>query len=174
MNGPVTVGPMTVGRYSYVIDIQNSFDVKIEIGRFCSISGSIKVIAGQHPNITNPKSVTTFPFNELHGLPFTPCCGYDPITIGNDVWIGEFVSIKYGVTIGDGAVIGACSVVTKDVRPYEIVAGTPAKHIRFRFTQEQIDMLLRIKWWDWDIEKIRANIACFEDVDKFIEKFGNL
>lgn len=167
----MTVGPLTVGRYSYTGDIENRFNVSVTVGRFCSISYSIRIFSGEHPNITNPKSVTTFPFYELHGLPFTKCCGYDPITIGNDVWIGEFVSIKYGVTVGDGAVIGACSVVTKNVKPYEIVAGIPARHIRFRFNPEQIDRLLKIKWWDWPIEQIRANISYFEDIDGFIERF---
>ena len=81
------------------------------------------------------------------------------IVIGNDVWIGYEAVILAGVTIGDGAVIGARAVVTKDIPPYTIVGGVPAKPIRKRFTQETIDLLLKIKWWNWPEERIRQHIA---------------
>jgi virginiamycin A acetyltransferase len=94
-----------------------------------------------------------------------------PIIIGNDVWIGTKAIILSGVTIGDGAVIGAGSVVTKNVEPYSIVAGVPAKQIRWRFSQHLIKQLLEIKWWDWDIKKIKNNknfftmdISCLDDL----------
>ena len=79
--------------------------------------------------------------------------------VGNDVWIGREATILPGVTIGDGAVIGAHSVVTKDVRPYEIVAGNPARHIRLRFAESDIARLLAVRWWDWPIEKITTHAA---------------
>lgn len=88
------------------------------------------------------------------------------IVIGNDVWIGYEAVIMAGVTIGDGAIIGARAVVTKDVPPYTIVGGVPAKQIRKRFSDETISELLKVKWWDWPIEKISHNI-------EFI-KSGNL
>lgn len=88
------------------------------------------------------------------------------IVIGNDVWIGFEAVIMAGVTIGDGAIIASRAVVTKDVPPYSIVGGTPAKLIRKRFTDEQIDKLLRLKWWDWDEEKVRQNIDKIMDVNK--------
>ena len=81
------------------------------------------------------------------------------IVIGNDVWIGYEAVILAGVTIGDGAVIGARAVVTKDIPPYTIVGGVPAKPIRKRFSQETIDLLLKIKWWNWPEERIRQHIA---------------
>ena len=81
------------------------------------------------------------------------------IVIGNDVWIGYEAVILAGVTIGDGAVIGARAVVTKDIPPYTIVSGVPAKPIRKRFSQETIDLLLKIKWWNWPEERIRQHIT---------------
>jgi virginiamycin A acetyltransferase len=79
--------------------------------------------------------------------------------IGNDVWVGYKATIMSGVTIGDGAIIAAHSVVTKDVEPYAIVGGNPAKLIKKRFSEERIQQLLEMAWWNWDIEKISANVA---------------
>ena len=84
------------------------------------------------------------------------------IVVGNDVWIGYEAVILAGVTIGDGAIIGARAVVTKDVPPYTIVGGVPAKQIRKRFNEETIDILLKLKWWDWSKERIAKNIAAIQ------------
>ena len=84
------------------------------------------------------------------------------IVVGNDVWIGYEAVILAGVTIGDGAIIGARAVVTKDVPPYTIVGGVPAKQIRKRFNEETIDTLLKLKWWDWSKERIAKNIAAIQ------------
>lgn len=84
------------------------------------------------------------------------------IVVGNDVWIGYEAVILAGVTIGDGAIIGARAVVTKDVPPYTIVGGVPAKPIRKRFNEETIDILLKLKWWDWSKERIAKNIAAIQ------------
>lgn len=92
--------------------------------------------------------------------------------IGNDVWIGENVTILPGVHIGDGAIIGANSVVSKDVKPYSIVAGNPIKEIKKRFNDEQIKILENIKWWDWDIDKILNNLDVILSND--IEKLKDL
>ena len=82
---------------------------------------------------------------------------YSQTIIGNDVWIGEFVTVKGGIRIGDGAVIAARSVVTHDVPPFAIVAGVPARFVKWRFDKEKIELMQEIKWWDWDKEKIARN-----------------
>lgn len=94
------------------------------------------------------------------------------MVIGNDVWIGVNACVLSGVRIGDGAVVGACSVVTRDVPPYAIVAGNPARLVRKRFDDETIEELLKIKWWDWDIERIKENLPLLlsENVKDFAEK----
>ncbi|MBA3972019.1 MAG: CatB-related O-acetyltransferase [Bacteroidetes bacterium] len=97
---------------------------------------------------------------------------YETTYIGSDVWVGNGVSVVQGVTIGDGAIIGAGSVVTKNVEPYSIVGGVPAKLIRYRFTKEQIDFLLEFKWWDKDLDWIKANKDLFLNIDLFMEKYG--
>jgi acetyltransferase-like isoleucine patch superfamily enzyme len=99
--------------------------------------------------------------------------GRGDMRIGNDVWIGLNSLILSGVTVGNGAVIGAGSVVTKDVDEYEIVGGNPAKNIRFRFEPEQINTLKEIKWWDWPVTKIQQNsyLLRSSEIDEFILKF---
>lgn len=131
----------------------------VEIGKFCSIAGNVLLLLGcEH----NTKWATTYPFPALFreaqhiaGHPFSK----GPIRIGHDVWIGQNATILSGVTIGNGAVIGAEAVVSHDVDPYSIVAGNPAKHIKFRFAENWVDYLNRkLKWWDWPIELILENI----------------
>ena len=93
------------------------------------------------------------------------------VEIGNDVWIGANVIILPGVKIGDGAVLAAGAVVTKDVEPYAIVGGVPAKVSRYRFDQEMIEAFLRIKWWEWSVEKIEENIELFYQPEEFYKVF---
>ena len=102
----------------------------------------------------------------LHDLP-----SHSPITIGNDVWIAANVKIKQGVTIGDGAILATECFVTKDVPPYAMVGGNPAKIIRYRFTEKQIADLLEIKWWDWSDDKIKETVPLLVqgDINKFIK-----
>lgn len=101
-----------------------------------------------------------------------PACKGD-IIIENDVWIGAKSTIMSGVKISNGAVVGACSVVTKDVPPYAIVAGNPARIVKYRFTPDQIEKLLDISWWNWDWEKIKENSLMMwsDNIEGFIEKF---
>lgn len=131
----------------------------LEIGKFCAIADGVTILLDvEH----HTEWTTTYPFSALFadaqhitGHPASK----GPVIIGNDVWIGYGVLILSGVTIGNGAVLGANSVVSRNVDSYSIVAGNPAVHKRFRFTEEWIDYLNRkLKWWDWPLETILANI----------------
>ena len=101
-----------------------------------------------------------------------PTCKGD-IHVGNDVWIGATSTIMSGITIGDGAIIGAGSTVTKDVPPFAIVAGNPGKIVKYRFTDDQIEKLLQISWWNWEENKIKENAMSMwsPNIDDFIKKF---
>jgi acetyltransferase-like isoleucine patch superfamily enzyme len=169
---------ISIGRHSYSFGINYKFEnshptVKCRIGNFCSIAGNLTVfLGGNH----RTDWVTTYPFGHISRKKFPNYNGErhpgtkGDVTIGNDVWIGANVTIMSGVTIGDGAVIAANSHVVKDIQPYSITGGNPAKHIKFRFTQEQIQKLLRIAWWNWDDEKINTQTMylCSNDIDMFI------
>ena len=153
---------IVAGRYSYGYNNINvhTWDegTSVNIGSFCSIGGNIEImIGGNH----RADWITTYPFGHIHqgvlggegilGHPQTN----GSVNIGNDVWIGNFAMIMSGVTIGDGAVIAANAHVVKDVSPYEIVGGNPAKHIKWRFDEEIRNLLLQLKWWELPLETIR-------------------
>jgi len=137
---------------------------RLIIGKFCSIAEQVEIFLGGNHHM---EFVSTYPFVvPILGQPFSkskllsvqhPVSKGDVI-IGNDVWIGWGAKIFSGVTIGDGAVIGAYSVVTRNVAPYEIVAGNPLKTIRKRFDDDTIIALLDLKWWDWDVAMINDNL----------------
>lgn len=126
---------------------------KLKIGRFCAISQEVVIMLDTEHHID---WVSTYTFNGIwpHMIAQGHPTSKGDVVIGNDVWIGYQAMILSGVKIGDGAVIGARSVVTKDVPPYAIVAGCPAKVIRYRFPQPVIDKLLKFQWWYWPLEKI--------------------
>lgn len=132
----------------------------LHIGKFCSIANDVSIFLGGNHRID---WISTYPFTELpNHFPKAENVKGHPATkgdvrIGNDVWIGFGAVIMSGVTIGDGAVIAAKSVVTKNVLPYEIVGGNPAKHLKYRFDENMIKELLSIKWWNWDIDIIKEN-----------------
>ena len=137
---------------------------KLIIGRFCSIACGARFLFNSANHRLSSLSTYPFPiFFEEWGLDVKDITkAWDnkgDIVIGNDVWIGYEAVILAGVTVGDGAVIGTRAVVTKDVPPYTIVGGVPAKPIRERFSRDIIDSLLRIKWWDWPEEEISRHIA---------------
>lgn len=147
---------------------------KLVVGNFCSIAENVNVyLGGNH----RTDWVTTFPFGHIHQHIFNNFNGVGhptskgDVIIGNDVWIGSNVTIMSGVTIGDGAVIANNSHVVKNVEPYSLVGGNPAKLIKYRFTPEQIEKLLEIKWWYWEDSKINeyTPMLCNPDIDNFIK-----
>lgn len=143
---------------------------KLKIGRFCSVACGVKFVFTSANHTLRSLSTYTFPiFFEEWGLDVKNITkAWDNkgnIIIGNDVWIGYGAVILSGVTVGDGAIIGARAVVTKDVPPYTIVGGVPARQIRKRFDEETIKKLLTLQWWNWDYEKIRKNIPAIQSGD---------
>ena len=166
-----------IGYGTYIVG-ENSYIHDCKIGRFCSIASNCHIGLGDH----SLHMVSTSPlFYSAHSLlpehflteniPLPEQVIGDTkykVIIGNDVWMGYNVCVKEGVTIGDGAIIGAKSLVTRDIPPYAVAVGTPAKVIKYRFTPEQIQKLLTIKWWDQDLAWIKENIHAFEDVDAFL------
>ena len=176
----------TVGRCTYgklTVRWENP-DAKLICGKFCAIgANAIVYLGGNH----RTDWISTFPFGHRRvkqtRMPFDCFPGWPSpdigtlttkgsVTIGNDVWIADNVTIMSGVTIGDGAAIANNSHVVRDVEPYSIVGGNPAALIRYRFTKEQADLLLAIKWWDWSDAKIKANVhlLCSDNIDAFIQK----
>lgn len=165
MHDAYEVGGFTYGHPTIMSGVKGEI---VSIGRFCSIAPGVIIILGAEHW---PQRVSTYPFTGESAK----CSSKGGVVIGNDVWIGLNACIMSGVTIGDGAVVGAYSVVTKDVKPYEIVAGNPARYIRFRFLPSQIDALLEIAWWNWDEKKLLAAHGAgdivSEDIAAFIRKY---
>ena len=146
----------------------------LSIGNFCSIANNIEVfLGGGH----RTDWITTYPFGHVNCEIFNTFNGIGHpktngnVVIGNDVWIGAGCTIMSGITISDGAVLAANSHVVKDVEPYSIVGGNPAKHIKYRFSKEQIEALLTIQWWNWADEKIKENcsVLCNNNIDELIK-----
>jgi acetyltransferase-like isoleucine patch superfamily enzyme len=144
----------------------------VRIGKWCSIEQTARIfVGGEHPT----DFVSLYPFRLTFGMEGLLKDGIPstkgPVVIGNDVWLGWESLVKSGVTIGDGAIVGTRAVVTHDVEPYSIVAGVPARHVRWRFEAHQREALLRIAWWDWPEEKIRQYVPQLlsNDVEGFIQ-----
>jgi virginiamycin A acetyltransferase len=167
----ITVPYIEVGEYTYYhgLDDASEFAVRnvlyafgserLIIGRYCAIAWGTRFImsGGNHPMI----GVGTYPFMMFPGAwneATSDVVGMLPsrgdTVVGNNVWIGYQATVMPGVRIGDGAIIGAGSVVTADIPPYGIVGGNPARLIRQRFTPDEIELLLRVAWWDWPVEKV--------------------
>lgn len=149
----------------------NPYHARVVIGKYTSIANGLRIVSASHPSVTH-NTVSNFPFcekNKKMKLDYPKCTVGGKITIGNDVWIGEMVNIVGEVNIGDGAIIGAFSTVAKDVPPYAIVAGNPIKTIRYRFDKRQIELLLEIKWWDWERERIFEALPIMTDINKFLD-----
>lgn len=180
--GPYTwIGPgssiveSTFGDYSYTAG-----DVSIiysEVGRFCSIASHARLNPGNHPmeRVTQHHMTyrrVQYGFADEDDADFFNWRRAHKVTVGHDVWIGHGAILLPGVTVGTGAVIGAGAVVTKDVEPYMIAVGVPAKPLRPRFPDHIAEKLMVIGWWDWPREVLQERFADFNDLDQFIEKYG--
>ena len=165
---------VTHGEWTYVdggLNVQFADEANLTIGNYCSIAQDVHVLLGGNHR---GDWISTFPFPAM--FPDSPDIpghrtSKGDVIIGNDVWIGQGATILSGVTIADGAIIGAGSVVSKDVAPYSVVCGNPAEHKKYRFKFDTITKLLKMKWWDWPEDKIRAAIPILMSgyVEKLIE-----
>lgn len=165
----VKISNSQIGSFTYIC--QNTIIDRASIGKFCSIASDCKIGLGSHPT---RNFVSTHPIffssRKQAGLTFSDKDYFkecDSITIENDVWIGTNTIILDGVNIGNGAIIAAGAVVTKDIPAYAIYAGVPAKLIRYRFEKEVVDFLLNFKWWLKDEEWLKQNFKNFHDINKF-------
>lgn len=167
-----------VGHSSFIG--QNCTLVKTLIGKYCSLGEEVKIIYGNHPT---RQFVSTYPafysavaqygyafVNKTIFAEFSTVDGNTYVQIGHDVWIGSYAHIHSGVKIGDGAIIATGAVVTKDVPPYAIVGGVPAKIIRYRFDEDQIKYLEKFKWWDRDVNWLADNVGLFSDIEEFVNR----
>ena len=166
-----------VGDFTYIADsefeshVTHHYDFigdKLIIGKFCQIAAGVEFVMNGANHQMN--AVSTFPFYTLEGWDMKPPAASEmpfkgDTVIGNDVWIGQNATILPGVHIGDGAIIGANSVVASDVEPYSIVVGNPVKLIRYRFDGELTSLLLKFKWWDKPVEEINALIPILTNSD---------
>ncbi|MBW8745274.1 MAG: CatB-related O-acetyltransferase [Sphingomonas sp.] len=170
--------PRSLGAFSYS---HSPFNPEMAIGRYCSFSWGVELIAGDHPIDWVTTSPVTHNPQDIRGLPlYLNDIGakeyrlepYDlgdrPIQVGHDVWVGMRVLIKRGVTIGHGAIVAAGSLVTRDVPPYAIVAGTPARILRFRFPEPLIQRLIASEWWRYGPEKLQPLNP--RDPDQFLDR----
>ncbi len=163
------------GRYTYGepgITFSTS-GARLIVGNFCSLSATCTfILGGNHRH----DWVSSYPFPNFRAE-FPTAYGKVPthkgnIVVGNDVWVGSYSYILSGITLGDGCVVAACAVVTKDVPPYAVVAGNPARIVKYRFPPEQIAALQRIRWWEWEKEKIDREMdgLCSGDIAAFIAR----
>lgn len=185
----LTSPQIEVGDYTYYDDfddvknfeknVRYLFDFsgdKLIIGKFCMIASGVEFIMNGANHLVN--AISAYPFaifgNGWEGAMEGKTYPFKGDTvIGNDVWIGYKVAIMPGIRIGDGAIIGAWSVITKDVEPYTIVGGNPARVLRSRFNNKDIERLQRLRWWDWTPEKITRNIQLLAGQDlAALEKAG--
>jgi len=172
-----------LGRATYIGGSSELFNVMI--GSYTCIASNVHIVTGSHPS---SKFVSVHPAffstrNKVVGFTYVDKQKFVEnkfvdeenrvsVVIGNDVWIGHSVKMLEGVTIGDGAVVAAGAVVTKDVPPYAIVGGVPAKVIKYRFSEEDIEYLLKLRWWEKGEDWIRENAEYFEDIELLKQRYS--
>jgi acetyltransferase-like isoleucine patch superfamily enzyme len=176
MHQVLVYGSVCIGKYTY-INVNSIVYPLVKIGRFCSIARNCEIGVAEHPIYfvsTHPFQFnkTIFKSKEYLDIQKVKWLGHRETIIGNDVWIGAKAIIKTGLCIGDGAVIASGAVVTKDIPPYAIVGGVPAKILKYRFTDPIIKELLDIKWWDINIEMLRH--IHFDDINLAIKELHNI
>ena len=172
LGNPYHITNSTIGKYSYIAP--NSNISETTIGKFCSIGPNLLCGWGIHTInglSTAPMFYSTQKQNGFSLSKIDKIQERKTILIGNDVFIGANVTILDGVSIGDGAVIGAGAVVSKNIPPYAVAVGVPIKIIKYRFNNEHISKLLKIKWWDFEDENLINVEKLFFEIDKFIEKY---
>jgi len=169
IGGQTFFGKSSLGDFSYIGAKSSIFMTKI--GKFCSIASGVKIVLGSHPTHLISMHPAFYAINKAFDTfaDKTYFQEYFDVEIGNDVWMGDGVIIPGGVRIGDGAIIAARAVVTKDVEPYSVVGGVPAKHIKYRFSEEKIKLLLEFKWWDKEESWLRKNYKKFHSENDFFD-----
>ncbi len=168
----VTLNNVNLGNFTYISGKTNINNSKI--GKFCSIGPNCNIGLAKHPSSI---FVSTHPifFSKLKQAQITFSDKsyfneFEDIEIGNDVWVGSSVIIMDGVKISDGVIVAAGAVVTKNIPPYAIVGGVPAKIIKYRFEQDEINHLLNAKWWDKDIDWLKDNFNLFHDIKEYMKQ----
>lgn len=169
-----SIAESSINDYSYTCE--NCQIIYSEIAKFVNIASYVRLNPGQHPM----QWISQHHFlyrKEMYGFgeddnAFFQWRKSQKVIIGNDVWLGHNSVVMGGITVGDGAVIGSSSVVTKDVPPYAVVAGVPAKVIKHRFSEKIIKKLLEIKWWEWPHEIIMERLNDFKDPEYFIKQYA--
>lgn len=181
INSKSNITNSKIGKGTYLGD--NNYLVNVVIGKFCSIGSNVKVISATHPTKTYVTSHPAFfsvlkqaGFTFVNRQKFEELIFFDKknhisLKIGNDVWIGDDVKIIGGLEIGNGAVIATGAVVTRNVLPYSIVGGVPAKHIKFKFKEDIINFLQDFKWWEKDDQWLISNSSKFSNIELFCEEF---
>ena len=171
---PAQIGNSVISDYTYIS--RNSMISLTTIGKFCSIGTNFISGMGIHPTDGLSTSPAFYSTRNQAGITFSETNKIEErkeINIGNDVFIGMNVTVLDGVTIGDGAIIGAGSVVSKNIPPYAIAVGCPIQVIKYRFSQNEIEKLLKIKWWDFNDKNLKEVEKYFYNIDEFIKKYTN-
>lgn len=171
-----TVSESRLQDYSYLAGCDGMV-IHADVGKFCSIATHVIINPGDHPmNRVTQHHCTyrrrRYGFADTDDAEIFDWRGRRRCRIGHDVWIGCGAKVMAGVTIGHGAVVAAGAVVTRDVAPYRIVAGVPARPLRFRFDNQVIDKLLAIAWWDWDRRTLERRFADLSNLERFLEAYG--
>jgi phosphonate metabolism protein (transferase hexapeptide repeat family) len=175
VKGASSLRESEIGDYTYIGN--KSSVVWTTIGKFCAIADNVRINPGNHPTWRPTQHHSTYrrkryDLDSVDDTSFFEWRKSHWCSIGHDSWIGTRTTIIAGVKIGIGAVVGAGSVVTKDVADYEIVAGRPARHIRMRFSANIIDGLLKTEWWNWSYEKIQQNLNLFLYPELFLKNIS--